>query len=70
LFHVSREDKAKSRASGTVEDFNEEDLLSDIVLAVHDAQENCRVESLELAKRDKKLIQAGERIIASNESAR
>jgi hypothetical protein len=58
-----REDRAKSRASGTEEDFNEkEQLLSDIVSAVNDAQEHCRVERLELAKRDKELLQAGERI--------
>jgi hypothetical protein len=57
-----REEKARSKASGT-KYFNEkEQLLSDIGLAVEDAQEHCRVERLELAKRDKKFLQAGERI--------
>jgi hypothetical protein len=58
-----REDRARVSASGTEEEFCERDqLLSDIVTAADDANECGRVERLEMAKRDKDLLKAGEMI--------
>jgi hypothetical protein len=56
-----RLDRVRASASGTEEEFNEKDqLLSDILAAVDDANEGGRSERLELAKRDKELLKAGE----------
>jgi hypothetical protein len=58
-----REDRASASASGTEEEFCEKDQLSsDIVTADEDANEHGRVDRLEMAKRDKDLLKAGERI--------
>jgi hypothetical protein len=56
-------DRARASASGTEESFGEKDqLLSEIVTAVDDAKERGRVERLETARRDKELLNAGEKI--------
>jgi hypothetical protein len=58
-----RDDRARASASGTEEEFCERDqLLSDIVTASDDANERGRIERLEMAKRDKDLLKAGEKI--------
>jgi hypothetical protein len=58
-----RLDRVRASASGTEEEFNEKDqLLSDISVAVDDANERGRSDRLEQAKRDKELQKAGEKI--------
>ena len=58
-----REDRARASASGTEEEFCERDqLLSDIITAADDVNERGRIERLEMVKRDKDPLKAGEKI--------
>ena len=58
-----RVDRAHASASGAKEEFNEKDqLLSGIVIATNDADEHGRVERVEAARRDARLIQAKEEV--------
>jgi hypothetical protein len=63
LASFKRADRARASASGAEDEFNEKDqLLSDIVIATDDADERGRVERMETARRDARLIQAGEEV--------
>jgi hypothetical protein len=58
----------RASALGTEDEFNEKDqILSDILAAVEDANEHGLSERQELAKRDKELIKAGEKSISGHE---
>jgi hypothetical protein len=61
-----RTDRARASASGTEEDFGEKDqLLADILSAVNDNEERGRVEREESAKRDERLVNAGQEVRAN-----
>jgi hypothetical protein len=63
-----RLDRVQASASGTKEEYNEKDQVpSDILAAVDDANERGHSELLKLAKRDKELLEAGENSIPGHE---
>jgi hypothetical protein len=63
LASFKRAERARASASGAEEEFNKKDqILSDIVIAADDADERGRVERMETARRDARLIQAGEEV--------
>jgi hypothetical protein len=63
-----RLDRIRASALGTEEEFNEKDqLLSDILAAVEDANDHGRSERQELAKRNKELLKAGGKLIFGHE---
>jgi hypothetical protein len=60
LSSFKRADRARASASGAEEECDERDqILSDIVVAVDDADEQGRVERMETARRDTRLLRAG-----------